>query len=113
MGHYQGVYGSATAAKGVYNEICEMTLPPGDYILIGFVSASISDINSHVRCSLDYVSGLSIYFYGALTTMAYGGGANGVGYAHIEKDTTIKLTSYGYSSLTYKFNGSLQSIRIK
>lgn len=108
-------YNEIDAVYGTDEIVCSLALKPGhQYLILCSLTTSESDSSSIMSASLNCVGDARVI--GGITvrtTMHSGGGCTNWMFVEPTADVTINLYSYGYSSKTYKYKGTLMAIQLR
>lgn len=100
---------SSTSSSGEYKNVCSLTLPKGEYLILGACDSNTSNSSETVQVRFNLsnatLKGGLITYRG---TMAQGGGTSGWCVVNIENEGTITLQTYMKSS--YQITGKMTSI---
>lgn len=108
--------GSVVAVKGIENDICSISLKAGHtYLLFGYANVTVSDPLSIMSARLVRTSGVSDGVFSEIirTTMSNGGGATAWGHIICSTEVTVILVGYGYSAVSYNYQGHIAAIQLR
>ena len=108
-------YNEIDAVYGTDEIVCSLALKPGhQYLILCSLTTSESDSSAIMSAFLNCVGDARVI--GGITvrtTMHSGGGCTNWMFVEPTADVTINLYSYGYSSKTYKYKGTLMAIQLR
>ena len=108
-------YNEIDAVYGTDEIVCSLALKPGhQYLILCSLTTSESDSSAIMSASISCVGDARVI--GGITvrtTMHSGGGCTNWMFVEPTADVTINLYSYGYSSKTYKYKGTLMAIQLR